>query len=370
MHKLGTVHAASPIARRKRALPLIASAVFAACTLAIASTSAAAPTPIRSNLPTEGTMAGFAGATTWLNSAPLLAPQLRGKVVLVDFWTYSCINCIRSMPYVRAWAAKYRDQGLVVVGVHTPEFKFEEDLVNINAAVGRFRIDFPVAVDSNHAIWQAWGNHYWPAFYLADANGKIRHHQFGEGSYDKLERAIQSLLAEARGNAGDTTLVNPTAGAEQMAPHPGGAQSEETYVGYGKASNVGSTPALREDRTQMYAVNRLSLNQWGLSGRWVVGRESAVANEAGAGLAYQFSARDLHLVLGPSVPGSRVRIKVTLDGHAPGADHGADVDAEGNGVIDATRLYQLVRQAGPVRARRFELRFIDKGAEAFAFTFG
>ncbi|NML63467.1 thioredoxin family protein [Massilia sp. RP-1-19] len=360
----------SPIAHKKCTLPFIASAVFVGCALAIAGASSAAAVSIRSNLPTEGTMAGFAGATTWLNSAPLSAQQLRGKVVLVDFWTYSCINCIRSMPYVRAWAAKYRDQGLVVVGVHTPEFKFEEDLVNINAAVRRFRIDFPVAVDSNHAIWQAWGNRYWPAFYLVDANGKIRYHQFGEGSYDKMERAIQSLLAEARGSAGDTSLVSPAAGAEEMAPHLASVRSEETYVGYGKASNFGATPKLREDRPQLYSVDRLDLNQWGLSGRWVVGRESAVADQAGAGLAYQFSARDLHLVLGPGMPGSKVRVKVTLDGRAPGADHGADVDADGNGLIDATRLYQLVRQSGPVRARRFEVRFIDKGAEAFVFTFG
>jgi thiol-disulfide isomerase/thioredoxin len=291
-------------------------------------------------------------------------------VVLVDFWTYSCINCIRSIPFVRAWAAKYRDQGLAVVGVHTPEFKFEEDLANINAAVGRFRIDFPVAVDSNQEIWQAWGNRYWPAFYLVDASGKIRYHQFGEGRYDKMERAIQSLLAEARGSAGDTTLVKPAADAEEMAPHLASLRSEETYVGYRKASNFHSTPRLREDRQQAYSVGRLNLNQWGLSGQWVVGPESAVADQPGAGLAYQFSARDLHLVLGPGAPGSKVRIKVTLDGRAPGADHGADVDADGNGVIDATRLYQLVRQSGPVRERRFEVRFIDKGAEAFAFTFG
>jgi thiol-disulfide isomerase/thioredoxin len=315
-------------------------------------------------------MAGFAGATTWFNSAPLSAQQLHGKVVLVDFWTYSCINCIRSMPYVRAWAAKYRDQGFAVVGVHTPEFKFEEDLANVNAAVGRFRIDFPIAVDSNQEIWRAWGNRFWPAFYLVDANGKVRYHQFGEGSYDKMERAIQSLLAEARGSAGDTTLVNPAADAEEMAPQLASVRSEETYVGYGKASNFQSTPRLREDRPQMYSVDRLALNQWGLSGQWVVRAESAVADQPGAGLAYQFSARDLHLVLGPGALGGKVRIKVTLDGRAPGADHGADVDADGNGVIDATRLYQLVRQSGPVRERRFEVRFIDKGAEAFVFTFG
>lgn len=354
---------------------MIASATATACALAVlavagTSSVAAETAPKRSSLPVEGQMAGFNGATTWLNSAPLSPVQLRGKVVLVDFWTYSCINCIRTVPYIRAWAAKYRDQGLVVVGVHTPEFKFEEDLVNINAAVGRFRIDYPVAVDSNQKIWEAWGNRFWPALYLVDANGKIRYHQFGEGSYDKMERSIQSLLAEARPGVVDGTLVNPAANDEQMAPDLASLGSEETYVGYLKASNFHSTPRLREDRPQTYSVDQLGLNQWGLSGQWVVGPESAVPDQPGAGLAYQFSARDLHLVMGPGTPGSKVRIKVMLDGHAPGADHGADVDADGNGVIDATRLYQLVRQTGRVRPRRFEVRFLDKGAEAFAFTFG
>lgn len=358
----------STIARRARTIALIAGAAAAMCALAAPALSGAGQH--RSALAVEGSAGGFNGATTWLNSAPLTAQQLRGKVVLVDFWTYSCINCIRSMPYVRAWAAKYRKQGLTVVGVHTPEFKFEEDLVNINAAVSRFGIDFPVAVDSNHAIWRAWGNRYWPAFYLVDANGKIRFHQFGEGGYDKMERAIQSLLAEASGGVADGSLVDPKAGAEQMAPDLARLSSDETYVGYSKASNFRSSPRVNEDRLQNYSVDRLGLNQWGLSGAWVVGEESAVVGEAGASVAYQFSARDLHLVLGPRAPGAKARIKVTLDGQAPGADHGADIDADGNGVVDATRLYQLVRQSGAVRQRRFEVRFLDKGAHAFAFTFG
>jgi thiol-disulfide isomerase/thioredoxin len=355
--------------------PTIASGMAAACMLAAlaagGTSSAAEPAAAKpSGLPVEGRMAGFSGATTWLNSAPLSPQQLRGKVVLVDFWTYSCINCIRTVPYIRAWAAKYRDRGLVVVGVHTPEFKFEEDLVNINAAVGRFKIDYPIAVDSNQKIWQAWGNRYWPALYLADVNGKIRHHQFGEGGYDKMERAIQALLAEARLGVADGTLVNPAANDEQMAPDLASIGSDEGYVGYLKASGFRSTPKLRENRPQSYAVDQLGLNQWGLSGQWAVGPESAVSGEPGAGLAYQFSARDLHLVMGPGAPGGKVRIKVMLDGRAPGADHGADIDADGNGVVDVTRLYQLVRQSGKVRQRRFEVRFLDKGAETFAFTFG
>jgi thiol-disulfide isomerase/thioredoxin len=322
-------------------------------------------------LPVEGRAAGFDGATTWLNSAPLGAATLRGKVVLVDFWTYSCINCIRTVPYVRAWSDKYRDLGLAVVGVHTPEFRFEEDLTNVNKAVGRFRIDFPVAVDSNQRIWRAWGNRYWPALYLVDARGNIRYHQFGEGDYDKMERAIHSLLAETRGAPlADTSLVDPKAGAEEMAPDPGRLGSDETYVGYGKATGFHSPERLRTDAPQQYTVGGLGLNQWGLSGLWVVGEESARADQAGAGIAYRFSARDLHLVLGAGEAGRLIRIKVTLDGQAPGADHGSDIDADGNGVVTDTRLYQLVRQTGQVRPRRFEIRFLDRGAVAYAFTFG
>jgi thiol-disulfide isomerase/thioredoxin len=358
----------------KRHIPGIAGAIAAACVLAgVAATGTpnAGAEVGRGALPVEGMAAGFDGATTWLNSAPITAGQLRGKVVLVDFWTYSCINCIRTMPYVRAWAQKYRSQGLAVVGVHTPEFRFEQDLTNVNAAIGRFQIDFPVAVDSNHQIWRTWGNRYWPAYYLVDASGRIRYHQFGEGEYDKMERAIQSLLAETRGAPlADTSLVDPKSGAEQAAPDIARMASDETYVGYRKADNFRSPESLRKDSPQQYSVGPLGLNQWGLSGQWVVGAESARADQPGAGIAYQFSARDLHLVLGPGAAGAKVRIKVTLDGQAPGADHGSDIDADGNGVISATRLYQLVRQAGHVRQRRFEIRFLDRGGEAYAFTFG
>jgi thiol-disulfide isomerase/thioredoxin len=360
----------------KQHIPKIVGAVVAvaACVLvglAATATRTAMAEVGRATLPVEGKAAGFGGATTWLNAAPLDADKLRGKVVLVDFWTYSCINCIRTMPYVRAWSRKYRDQGLAVVGVHTAEFRFEEDLTNVNAAIGRFHIDFPVAVDSHHQIWRAWGNRFWPAYYLVDASGKIRYHQFGEGDYDKMERAIQSLLAETHGAPlADTSLVDPQADAEQLAPDIGGMASDETYVGYSKAGNFRSRERLREDRPQQYTVGGLGLNQWGLSGQWVVGEESAVADQAGAGIAYQFSARDVHLVAGPGAGGRKIRVKVTLDGQPPGIDHGSDIDADGNGVITDTRLYQLVRQGGKVRQRRFEIRFLDRGAEAYAFTFG
>jgi thiol-disulfide isomerase/thioredoxin len=307
-------------------------------------------------------MPGFDGATTWFNSAPLTPRQLRGKVVLVDFWTYSCINCIRTIPYVRAWADKYRAQGLVVVGVHTPEFGFEEDLGNVNAAVARFGIGFPVAVDSRRRIWEAWGNRAWPAWYLVDANGRIRHQQLGEGGYDKLELAIRS-------GPGGGDLVAPVMRDEQAPPDLGNLRSEETYVGYRRASNVMSPERLRADMAQAYSVGQLGLNEWGLSGPWTVRAEFATAGQGG-GLAYRFSARDLHLVAGAGGPGRTVRINVTLDGRPPGPDHGADTDADGNGVLGATRLYQLIRQSGTPGPRRFEIRFLDAGAQAYAFTFG
>jgi thiol-disulfide isomerase/thioredoxin len=337
---------------RRRAL--LAAAVGLAVAPAMAATTA---------------MPGFDGATTWFNSAPLTPRQLQGKVVLVDFWTYSCINCIRTIPYVRAWADKYRAQGLVVVGVHTPEFGFEEDLSNVNAAVARFGIDFPVAVDSRRRIWEAWGNRAWPAWYLVDANGRIRHQQLGEGGYDKLERAIQALLTEAQGKPVVADLVAPAMQAEQAAPDLGNLRSEETYVGYRQASNFRSLQKLRADAVQDYSVGKLGLNEWGLSGPWKAGAEFAAAGQGG-GLVYQFSARDLHLVAGAGGPGRKVRIRVSLDGRAPGADHGADIDADGNGVLDATRLYQLIRQSGTPRARRCEIRFLDAGAQVYAFTFG
>ncbi|WP_229426997.1 thioredoxin family protein [Massilia atriviolacea] len=322
-----------------------------------------------SSLPVQGAMPGFDGATTWFNSAPLTPAQLRGKVVLVDFWTYSCINCIRTVPYVRAWADKYRAQGLTVVGVHSPEFRFEKDLTNVSAAVERFKIDFPVAVDSEHRIWQAWGNNAWPAWYLVDANGKIRYRQVGEGGYDKLERAMQSLLAQSRGAPVDATLVDPPKPAEQMAPDLRERESAETYVGYRQASGFNSPERMRSDVPQHYSVNQLGLNQWGLSGRWTVSAESARADLAQSAIAHTFRARDLHLVMGPGKAGRSVRIQVSIDGRAPGADHGADIDAAGNGVVTATRLYQLVRQSGAVGQRRVEIRFLDSGADVYAFTF-
>ncbi|CAO3356394.1 cytochrome c biogenesis protein DipZ [Azospirillum melinis] len=330
----------------------------------------------RSSLPVEGVLPSLDGATDWLNSKPLTTEELRGKVVLIDFWTYSCINCIRTLPYLRAWAEKYRDQGLVVVGVHAPEFAFEKRIGNVQKALRDFAITYPVAVDNDFRIWRAFGNSYWPAFYIADATGRIRHHQFGEGGYGQTERVIQDLLAEAAGGraaggqVGEGGLVNPAGQGAQAPADLGEVRSGETYVGYRQAANFASPERDGIDRPQDYTVGALRLNHWGLSGNWTVGPEQARLNWAGGAIVYRFRARDLHLILGPAEDGRQVRFQVTIDGMAPGPDHGTDTDAEGYGTVSETRLYQLVRQAGAVRERTFELRFLDPGVDAYAFTFG
>ncbi|MCB4769461.1 cytochrome c biogenesis protein DipZ [Ancylobacter sp. Lp-2] len=327
--------------------------------------------PYRSSLPVEGTLPSLGGAVSWLNSAPLSAEALRGKVVLVDFWTYSCINCIRTLPYIRAWADKYKDQGLVVIGVHSPEFAFEKKLDNVKEAVRDFGITYPVAVDSDFNIWRAFGNNYWPALYVVDAEGRIRYHQFGEGGYARSERVIQDLLAEAAGKPrAEGALVAPRAAGIQAAPDLAGMGSRETYVGYEQATGFASPEGVGADRPRDYTPGAPRLNQWSLAGNWTVGAERAVLDTPDGGIVYRFSARDLNLVLGPGEASRPVRFRVSVDGAAPGADHGADVGPDGEGTVSETRLYQLVRQSGPVRERRFEIRFLDPGAEAYAFTFG
>ena len=324
----------------------------------------------RSDLPIEGRLPALDGAVAWLNSPPLTAGQLRGKVVLIDFWTYSCINCIRMIPYVRAWAEKYKDQGLVVIGVHAPEFAFEKKIGNVKAAIDHFQIDFPVAIDNDFRIWRAFRNSYWPAYYVVDAEGQVRYHQFGEGGYRKAEEAIQALLAEAGSRTVESAPVTPDAKGVQAAPEPGSLRSGETYIGYRQASNFASPQGLKRGTALDYTAVEPGLNAWSLAGNWTVGPEQATLNRPGGGIAYRFSARDLHLVLGPAADGKPVRFQVTIDGKAPGASHGADIDADGNGIVTQTRLYQLVRQAGGVEERRFEVRFLDPGVEAFVFTFG
>jgi len=323
-------------------------------------------------LPDEGGLPSLAGATEWLNSAPLTAEILRGKVVLVDFWTYSCINCLRTLPYVRAWAEKYKDAGLVVVGVHAPEFAFEKLPANVRRATKDLGIGFPVAIDSDYAIWRAFGNQYWPAFYIVDAQGRIRHHQFGEGQYAKAEQVIQQLLAEAGRPAVPADLVSPQGQGTQAAPAKSPALSGETYLGYERAHNFASPGGISNDHAHVYSAAAPSLrtNQWALAGEWTVESERAVLVRANGRIAYRFHARDLHLVLGPSADGKLVRFRVLVDGKPPLADHGADTDAQGNGTIDGQRLYQLVRQAANDRERLFEIEFLDAGAQAYVFTFG
>lgn len=338
--------------------------------LNVVSEANAAPVAQPSGLPVEGRLASFDGAVQWLNSAPLTGDQLRGKVTLVYFWTYSCINCIRTLPYLRAWADKYKDQGLTVVGVHTPEFAFERSPENVARAVSGFRVNFPVAIDSNYRIWNAFRNSYWPAAYFVDAQGNIRHHQFGEGDYAASERVIQALLAEAGNRQVAGGVVVPDAPGAQAAPDLDNVRSPGTYVGYAQADRFASPGGAQIGTSHAYSVGKLGLNDWGLSGQWTIDAEQATLDRADGSIVYRFHARDLHLVLGPAADGRAVRFTVTIDGKAPGNSHGADTDAHGNGAITQTRLYQLVRQAGTVGEHTFEIRFLDAGAHAYAFTFG
>ncbi|PDT38019.1 cytochrome C biogenesis protein [Rhizobium sp. M10] len=332
--------------------------------------AADAKKPFRSDLPVEGYAPSLDGAVEWLNSKPLTTEELRGKVVLVDFWTYSCINCIRTIPYTKAWAEKYADQGLVVIGVHAPEFAFEKKIDNVKSAIGDFKIGYPVAVDNDYKIWRAFENSYWPAAYLIDAKGQIRYHHFGEGNYGTTEKAIQDLLREAGSEMTASTPVAPDTKGVEAGPDLGNVRSGETYLGYEQATNFSSPEGLQADAPQDYSISKPGLNGWGLSGTWTVGKDQATLDQAGGGITYRFSARDLHLVLGPGDDAKPVRFQVKIDGKAPGADHGSDIDADGNGAVTATRLYQLVRQSGTVDARNFEIRFLDPGVQAYAFTFG
>ncbi|HEY0312089.1 MAG TPA: cytochrome c biogenesis protein DipZ [Allosphingosinicella sp.] len=319
-------------------------------------------------LPDEGAMPAFPTGIEWLNSPPLTAGQLKGKVVLVDFWTYSCINCLRAIPYVRAWDERYRKDGLVVIGVHTPEFAFERDPANVRKAIADLGIHYAVPLDSQSAIWNAFHNNYWPASYLIDATGRIRYHHFGEGNYDVTESAIRQLLKDAgHSDLGGAAAVQAQGVGAQAAMNS--LASHETYVGYGRAKGFSSPGGFVRDKANDYALPTLALNQWALAGAWTVHPQQAHLEKAGGRIAYRFHGRDLHLVLG--APGGKpVRFRITLDGAAPGPDHGLDVDANGNGVVTEQRLYQLVRQQGPVRDRTFTIEFLDPGAEAFAFTFG
>jgi cytochrome c biogenesis protein CcdA/thiol-disulfide isomerase/thioredoxin len=323
-------------------------------------------------LPVEGEIPSLSGATAWLNSPPLTPESLRGKVVLVDFWTYSCINCLRALPYVKAWYEKYKDHGLVVIGVHAPEFAFEKNLSNVRQAVSDLKVTYPVALDNDYAIWQGFNNQYWPAHYFIDSTGQIRSHHFGEGDYDGSEQTIRQLLTEA----GYTDLPpagtsSATASGIEAAADEAHDQSPETYVGYRRGENFGSPGGFVQDRSQTYASPpSLGLNGWALAGTWLVDPEKAVLSAAPGKILYRFFARDLHLVLGPGMGGKPVRFRVQLDGAAPGPSHGVDTDASGAGVVKEQRLYQLIRQSGEVREHVFSIEFLDNDVQAYSFTFG
>ncbi len=310
-------------------------------------------------------------ATGWLNSPPLTEADLRGKVVLVDFWTYTCINWLRTAPYVRAWAEKYKDQGLVVIGVHTPEFELEEEAPNVRVAVQTLGVTYPVAIDNDYGVWRAFRNQAWPAVYLIDADGRIRHRHLGEGEYESSEKLIRQLLAEAGRNVPPGDLVSVAAAGAEAAADWTTLKSPETYVGYARTTNFASPGGARPDTRRTYAApDRLKLNHWALAGEWTMQKQALALDESGGRIVYRFHARDLHLVMGPAARGTAVRFRVLIDGQPPGAAHGGDIDAQGHGTVTEQRLYQLIRQPYPIAERVFEIEFLDPGVEAFAFTFG
>lgn len=316
-------------------------------------------------------LAALLGATDWLNAPPLTEADVKGKVVLVNFWTYSCINCVRTLPYLRAWAEKYRDEGLVVVGVHTPEFAFEKLSDNVTKALHQLDVPYAVALDGDFQLWRAFGNQGWPAFYFIDAKGEVVHAQLGEGDYKDTEARIQDLLKEAGATAMAKAITPIMGKGAQAAPDLAALGSGETYIGYRQASNFASPESIATDKTRSYTLpDNAWLNEWGLGGDWTVGPEYATAAAPKSSIAYRFHARDLHLVMAPGRADHPIRFRVTLDGKAPGADHGADTDAQGWGVLDADRLYQLVRQSTEVTDRLFKIEFEEPGARTYAFTFG
>jgi thiol-disulfide isomerase/thioredoxin len=332
---------------------------------------ATSPHGIRSLLSDEGVMPDLDGAIGWLNSDPLSRKSLRGKVVLVNFWTYTCINSLRPLPYVKTWAAKYKDAGLVVIGVHTPEFSFEHEPKNVEDAVRNLNVVFPVAIDSKYGIWQSFNNQAWPAQYLVDARGRIRYHHFGEGDYGEIERVIQELLKEneAVGLASGATSVSGV--GIEAAPDWTEERSPETYIRYRQAQNFASPEKVRQNSIQVFSAPlKLSLNHWGLGGSWSVNAESAVLRVVPGKIVFRFHSRDLNLVLAPAKDGKPVRFVVRLDGNIPGENCGVDTAPDGSGEIRDPRLYQLIRQKGPIVDRTFEIEFLDLGVQALDFTFG
>ena len=322
-------------------------------------------------LAVEGEFPDLGGATAWLNSEPLTPAGLRGRVVVVQFCTYSCVNWLRTLPYIRAWAQKYRDRGLMVVGAHSPEFPFEHDVERVRPALEAMGVDYPIAMDNDFAVWRAFDNNAWPALYFIDAEGRIRHHHLGEEDYERSERVIQQLLAEAGSDDLDRELVSPEISAIEAPADWQTLGSPETYVGYERAERFVSPDRMLPDQPRAYVdAPELDLNEWSLSGDWTVGRQAAVMNEPDGAITYRFHARDVNLVLGPSESGDQVQFRVHIDGAPPGEAHGSDVDDQGTGTIVESRLYQLVRQPDGAGDRTFEIAFLDPGAHAYVFTFG
>lgn len=354
--------------RRQRRFAAGAVLGLALCSSVFSGTSRAQEPP---SIVGSQPLPSLSGATGWLNSKPLTAADLKGKVVLIDFWDYSCINCIRAVPYIRAWAEKYKDSGLIVIGVHTPEFDVEKQLPNVQKAVQKFGITYPVAVDSNYAIWNGFHNQYWPAHYFIDAKGKVRFEHFGEGEYDQSERWIQELLKEANAKSMPSGIASVRGQGVQAAANTNDIGSPETYIGYARAARFASPGGIKRDVEHLYPEPaQLHLNEWGLAGHWIDRGQNALLKAAGGKILFRFHARDLHLVLGPSADGQSIRYRVTIDGKAPGASHGVDTDAQGNGVVNEHRLYQLLRQSGATGDHTFVIEFLDPGVQAFSFTFG
>lgn len=354
---------------KKALLPI----ALLATVLAIVAITSARPmqAPAEDKQMMNATLPSFNGAVEWLNSKPLTGAELRGKVVLVEFWTYTCVNWLRTLPYVRAWAKKYQDKGLVVIGVHTPEFGFEKNLDNIRRAMKEMQIEYPVAVDSNYAIWNAFGNEYWPAMYFIDAQGRIRHHHFGEEDYEQSERIIQQLLVEAGNHGVGNELVSVDPKGVEAAADWSDLKSAENFLGFERTENFASPGGVVANQRHVYEVPAaLRLNDWALAGGWTMEKEGVVLNEAGGKIAYRFHARDLNLIMGVTSRGASVRFRVLVDGQPPGAAPGGDVDANGDGSVSEQRTYQLIRHPKPIVDRQFEIQFLEPGIEAFDFTFG
>ncbi|MES0059558.1 redoxin domain-containing protein [Mesorhizobium sp. M0025] len=319
----------------------------------------------------QSELASITQADEWLNSPPLTPAALRGKVVLVSFWTYTCINWMRAQPYLRAWSEKYQSQGLVVIGVHSPEFRFEKNIDNVGREVKALGVDYPVAVDSEGVIWSAFNNNFWPAFYFIDAQGRVRDQHFGEGSYDESEKIIQRLLVEGGNEGVSSDLVSVDARGLEAAADKANLKSWENYVGYERTQGFASLGGVIRNKPHLFeAPAQLRLNEWALSGDWIMASDGVSVKRANGRITYRFHARDLHLVMGPASPGTSVKFRVLIDGHPPGGSHGLDVDEDGNGTVSEQRLYQLIRQLGPIVDRRFDIEFFGPGVEAFCFTFG